>query len=308
LQFWADSELISEAARERVQALTQNPEKEAVRGWMAEYERGEYHDLVADYLAPDDIRMVVVEGGAFTRGDKKVTQEVTLDSFRIANIPVTFRQYGLYLYAAGEEKKRLADMKLSWGIQADHPVVKVNWYDAVEYCNWLSVAMGLAPVYEIDKTKKDPNNNNEDDKLKWLVTLNDTANGFRLPTEAEWEYAARGGRKSKGFEYAGSNDLEEAGWHINNSNRQTHAAAQKLPNELGLYDMSGNVWEWCWDWKDIYTSPLERNPRGPDSGYCRVLRGGSWYDYPRSCRAAYRNNDRPTIRYRYIGFRLARSF
>ena len=105
LQFWVDSDLLSEAARERVQQLAKAPERAAVRKWMKAYEGGKYQDLVADYLAPDDTRMVAVEGGTFTRSDGENSQDVTVDRFRIANIPVTFRQYGLYLYAAGEEER-----------------------------------------------------------------------------------------------------------------------------------------------------------------------------------------------------------
>jgi len=319
LQFWVDSDLLSEAAREQLQALAQAPEQVAIRSWMAEYDGGKYQDLVAGYLAPDDIRMVAVEGGTFTMGcaswerdgdcwvNEKPAHEVTLDSFRIANIPVTFRQYGLYLHAAGEEE-RLEEVKSNWGLRADHPVVNVNWVDAVAYCNWLSTVMGLAPVYDIDKTKKDPNNKSGDDGLKWLVTLNDSANGFRLPTEAEWEYAARGGRKSKGFKYAGSNDLDEVGWYREKSNGQTHAVHQKAANELGLYDMSGNVREWCWDWNGNYGASRERNPVGADSGSNRVHRGGSWVNLlPGICRAAHRGTWNPTNRNSNVGFRLARS-
>ncbi len=319
LQFWVDSDLLSEAARERVQQLAKAPERAAVRKWMKEYEGGKYQDLVADYLAPDDTRMVAVEGGSFTMGcasekrdgdchdDEKPAHEVTLDSFRMANIPVTFRQYGLYLYAAGKEEE-LEDRKPSWGIQADHPAVKVNWYDAVAYCNWLSAAMGLAPAYVIDKTVEDPNNQNERDNFKWRVKVKDTANGFRLPTEAEWEYAARGGRKSKGFKYAGSNDLEEVGWYDENSDNQTHSVAQKLPNELGLYDMSGNVREWCADhWHDNYNNAPNDGSAWLEGGSGRrVVRGGSWDFNTNVCRVAGRFGDFTDIRYLIVGFRLAR--
>ncbi|HKK78821.1 MAG TPA: formylglycine-generating enzyme family protein, partial [Phaeodactylibacter sp.] len=299
---------LSEAARERVQQLAEKPEKKALRAWMAEYDGGKYQDLVAAYLAPDDIRMVAVEGGIFTRSDGKNSQDVTLDSFRMANIPVTFRQYGLYLYAADQEE-RLEEMKPKWGIQADHPAVKVNWYDAVAYCNWLSAAMGLVQVYEIDKTTKDPSNISEDDDLKWLVSMNDSANGFRLPTEAEWEYAARGGRKSKGYEYAGSNDLDEVGWYTSNSDGQTHAVAQKLPNEeLGLYDMSGDVWEWCADhWHDNYNNAPNDGRAWLEGGSGRrVLRGGSWLDHAWYARVADRGRVITDSRGSNIGFRLAR--
>ncbi|CAM4453752.1 formylglycine-generating enzyme family protein [Paenibacillus tarimensis] len=165
------------------------------------------------------------------------------------------------------------------------PVEMVSWYDAVEYCNLRSIKEGLMPYYHIDKGKKDPNNRSEHDNLKWTVTIDPEADGYRLPTEAEWEYAASGGQQSKGYTYSGSSDADEAAWYwrnagdkylsgdwnwpiIENNRNRTKAVGLKKPNELGLYDMSGNVREWCWNW---YGDSLDSS-----SGSYRVVKGGGW--------------------------------
>ncbi|OWY18165.1 hypothetical protein C7N43_37875 [Sphingobacteriales bacterium UPWRP_1] len=148
-----------------------------------------------------------------------------------------------------------------------------------------------------------------DDIQEFLQKLNaQTGKNYRLPTEAEWEYAARGGNKTNGYKYAGSNDIDRVAWYEDNSSDRTHSVGQKSLNELGLYDMSGNVWEWCSDWydydKEYYTNSPDRNPKGPASGTYRVLRGGCWYINPRYCRTAYRSSNTPGYRHYYCGFRV----
>lgn len=149
------------------------------------------------------------------------------------------------------------------------------------------------------------------ERLSWeevqefIKNLNqETERTFRLPTEAEWEYAARGGKKSKGYKYSGSNSIDEVAWYDGNSSGKTHPVKEKKANELGLYDMSGNVWEWCNDCYGEYSSDVQTNPQGPDGGSLRMLRGGSWYSHAGDCRVSYRYYRKPSIQYNSVGFRL----
>jgi len=182
----------------------------------------------------------------------------------------------------------------------DRPVEYVSWYDAVKFCNALSLKEGLLPAYKIDGTK-----------VEW----DKTANGYRLPTEAEWEYAARGGTLGAITDsplskapYAGSdNSAASVGWYETNSSKTTKPVAQKAPNALGLYDMSGNVWEWCWDWYGAYPKDEVLNPDGAEnqSGQ-KVLRGGSWFTPEKLLRTTYRYWNVPTFKVNSVGFRIAR--
>ena len=141
----------------------------------------------------------------------------------------------------------------------------------------------------------------------FITKLNQlTGQTFRLPTEAEWEYAARGGNQSMGYTYAGSNTLDEVAWYwSSNSSSMTHDVATKSPNELGLYDMSGNVWEWCQDWYGSYSSSAQTNPTGPSTGSRRVNRGGGWTGNAGNCRVSTRSNYSPTYTGIILGLRLA---
>lgn len=150
------------------------------------------------------------------------------------------------------------------------------------------------------------------EKVSWndcqtfITKLNQlTGQQFRLPTEAEWEFAARGGNSSRGYKYSGSDDIDAVAWYRSNSSIKTHEVATKTPNELGIYDMSGNVWEWCQDWYGSYSSSAQTNPTGPATGSNRVYRGGCWGSNVGNCRVAYRINSPPTGTYYNLGLRLA---
>ena len=145
-----------------------------------------------------------------------------------------------------------------------------------------------------------------DDCQKFIAALNSlTGKTFRLPTEAEWEYAARGGSQSKGYKYSGSNTIDKVVWYSDNSAYQTHSVRTMAPNELGLYDMNGNVWEWCKDIFDNYSSSSQSNPTGPITGNYRVYRGGSWNSLANFCRVSHRSCHTPDRRLNILGFRLA---
>lgn len=145
-----------------------------------------------------------------------------------------------------------------------------------------------------------------DDCQEFIRKLNAlTGQNFRLPTEAEWEFACRGGNNSRGYKYSGSNNLGSVAWYDDNSGGKTHLVGTKAPNELGIYDMSGNVWEWCADWYGGYSSSAQTNPKGPYDGSDRVGRGGSWSNNVWNCRSSYGDDDYPTFRIYNLGLRLA---
>ena len=147
-----------------------------------------------------------------------------------------------------------------------------------------------------------------DDCQEFISQLNRiTGKTFRLPTEAEWEYAARGGKKSRGYQYSGSNDISDVAWYDGNSGNKTHAVGSKQANELGIYDMSGNVWEWCQDWHGSYSSSSQTNPTGVKSGSYRVIRGEGWFSGARICRSSYRDGRLPYASSRDQGLRLVLS-
>ena len=170
---------------------------------------------------------------------------------------------------------------------------------------WEAV-MGSNPSYFKGDNQCPVENVSWNDCQEFIEKLNRlTGKNFRLPTEAEWEYAARGGNKSKGYKYSGSNNPDIVAWYDDISRGKTHPVAQKQANELGLYDMSGNVWEWCKDWYDGYSSNSQNNPIGASTGSYRVLRGGSWVDYARYVRVSYRGSYTPDYRDNISGLRLA---
>ncbi|MEJ7587440.1 MAG: SUMF1/EgtB/PvdO family nonheme iron enzyme [Ferruginibacter sp.] len=223
-------------------------------------------------------KMVKIEGGTFMMGDDKGIGErderplhpVTLTNFSMAATEVTVLQWKNYCRLV----KQVMPDAPEWGWKDDHPVVNVTWEEAVAYCKWLSERTG----------KK-----------------------YRLPTEAEWEYAARGGKLSKGFTFSGGDNAGDVSWFAGNSNGSTHTVAQKRPNELGLYDMSGNAWEWCSDHLDEYKAEAVTNPTGSATSVFVIRRGGSWDDIVSRSRPTYRAGNSFRRSYHTLGFRVASS-
>jgi len=244
--------------------------------------------------------MIKVEGGIFAF-DGSDTAEVKVKSFEIAKTETTFWQYNIFAKATHNHIE-----PPSWQYAGDNPAVNVSWYDAVAYCNWVSLQRNKNEFYKIDSTHQDPNNINNHDKVKWIVNTNPKqTEGYRLPTEPEWEFAARGGDTTHNFEYSGGSVLDSVAWHSENSNSRTHTVATKNANELGLNDMSGNVWEWCFDWySDTLNISDEKTWKSPETFSTRSLRGGSWGDGADDYRVSNRINDYPDSRGNFYGFRV----
>ena len=217
-------------------------------------------------------KMIAVEGGTFTMGGTSEQGDDAYDWEKPTH-SVTLSSYRI-----GETEVTQALWQAVMGSNPSHfsgsqkPVEQVSWNDCQDFIRRLNALTG---------------------------------ENFRLPTEAEWEYAARGGKKSWGYKYSGSNTIGNVAWYDDNSGSQTHNVATKSPNELGLYDMSGNVWEWCQDWYDYYSSGSQTNPTGPSSASLRVFRGGCWSGYARNCRVSFRSGFTPDYRDILLGFRLA---
>ena len=226
--------------------------------------------------------MIKVEGGRFWMGDDegegyfispKPAHQVELDSFWMGQFLVTQK---IWQAIMGENPSHFKG--------ANRPVESISWEDAQKFIKKLNTELGL-----------------------------EGARAYRLPTEAEWEYAARGGEINNGFTYAGSEQMAQIGWYYGNSQSETRPVGILLPNELGLYDMSGNVWEWCVDWfdenyyKDCFQKGITKNPKGPESGRLRVLRGGSWGLVASYCRVADRFVGHPSDRLYGRGLRLSRT-
>jgi formylglycine-generating enzyme len=220
--------------------------------------------------SPDDLEpgMVYVEGGTFEMGSRynneKPVHEVTVKDFYISQYPITVAQYKHFCHET--RRRKMPEMsKDFWGWFDDHPMIHVSWEDAKEYCQW--------------------------------------KNG-RLPTEAEWEFAARGGNKSKNLEYSGSDKVDDI---ADLKNSQTYPVGKKAANELNLFDMSGNVWEWCMDWYANYHNKPQNNPQGPTEGKKRVQRGGSWRGPTENMlRITNRRGDNPKNQSNEVGFRLVK--
>lgn len=229
-----------------------------------------------------NMKMIWVEGGDFLMGctseqsdcdsDEQNVRRVTVDGFYIGMLEVTQAQWEKVVGTSIYQQKSKAGGSNTCGVGPDYPMYYVSWDEAMEFCRLLS---------------------------------NKTGRTYTLPTEAQWEYAARGGNKNEGAKYAGSNMIDAVAWYNDNSGSSTHIVGSKRANALGIYDMSGNVWEWCKDWyADSYVSYDTNNPVGPSSGSHRVIRGGFCGNNASTCRVANRSYYSPGNRINEVGFRV----
>ncbi len=288
------------------------------------YKDGSFNDYnISNY----GITMKAIERGEFDLyGDD--SKMVTVSDFYMGETEVTQGQWKAVM---GADWPGSSSPSSSYGEGDDYPAYYISWYDAIAFCNKLSIKEDLTPVYsvkvsgtEVDWANITGADTPDSTDTDWdAATANWEANGYRLPTEAEWEYAAGGGAENR-TKYAGTSvdgnedgvdDLGDYAWYSENNGESGTATygskevEKKKANSLGLYDMSGNVCEWCWDWyKSSYDTSVTENPTGLNSGTCRVNRGGSCYDYGSYCRvASRRGNDDAYDRYYSVGFRMARA-
>jgi len=255
---------------------------------------------------------VSVPGGTFTMGrttgsgdsNELPTHQVTLNSFSICKYEVTQSEWQAIM---GSNPAN------DYGVGDNYPVYSVSWYAVIKYSNLRSMNEGLTPVYSISGSTN-PDNWGAvptSDNTTWDAAIcNWSANGYRLPTEAEWEYAARSATNTPDYLYSGSDDINAVAWYdLNNSPNGAKPVGGKAANGLDTYDMTGNVWEWCWDWYDssYYSSSPANNPTGPGSGSFRLLRGGNWGSEAYRCRVSFRNYYNPYEPHINVGFRICRA-
>jgi len=266
----AEQERLAEQERQRQEALERQRQEEARRQREAEARRKATSNQIIR-VGDVEFEMVYVAGGMFMMG---ATSEQGSDAYGderpVHSVTLSSFHIGKYEVTQGLWREVMGSNPSLNKAGDDYPVEKVSWENCQEFVRKLNARTGL---------------------------------NFRLPTEAEWEYAARGGKKSRGYKYSGSNSLGNVAWYEANSGDDTHPVGRKSPNELGLYDMSGNVWEWCQDWYGSYGSSSQTNPTGPSSGTRRVLRGGC-YDNARHCRVSRRGRIDPGYRHNAYGLRL----
>ena len=218
-----------------------------------------------------NIEMVFVKGGTFTMGCTEEQIDCEGDESPAHKVTLSDYSIGKYEITQAQWRAVMGNNPSTFSGCDDCPVENISWQDASAFCKQLSRLTG----------KK-----------------------YSLPTEAQWEYAARGGSKGKRQMYAGSDKIAEVSWYSANADKRTHEVGTKKPNELGIYDLSGNVWEWCSDWYGGYTSAEQTNPQGASDRTTRVLRGGGWRDDAQNCRTAFRGNSAPTFNNSNIGFRV----
>ncbi len=264
--------------------------------------------------SPNVGTLLSIPAGTFTMGspgtesnryDDEMRHSVTLSAFYMGKYEVTQEQY---LAVMGNNPSDYDDNPATGEIQGKRPVEQVSWYDAIVFCNKLSMMEKLEPAYSISG-ETDPEAwgavPTSDDAAWDAVSCDWNADGYRLPTEAEWEYVCRAGTTTT--YNTGDTISDNTGWYKTNSNSRTHEVGKKSANAYGLYDMHGNVWEWCWDWYGrSHGSESQIDPKGASSGFSRVERGGSWGSDAERLRSADRSFYYPSGRSSNLGFRLLR--
>ena len=240
--------------------------------------------------------MVFVEGGTIAMGskdeypfDETPEHNISIDNYYICKYEITIENYSIFCNSVGKPVP---------AGKPNFPATNISWEETLMYSNWLSQVNGYEKCYEIKRTNND----------EFSVTLNSEADGYRLPTEAEWEYAARGGMKSRFYTYSGSNEAYEVAWYLQSGHR-LHEVGKKKPNELGIYDMSGNCLEWCWDFYDenYYKKKVIDNPLGAEIGTEHVARSGNYNGTGNTIKITTRFHYKPDYKDKTLGIRLVRS-
>lgn len=252
--------------------------------------------IADDGIIPENF--IFVEGGTFFNGYSNATvSSFYMDKYEItqAKVRAILTSYAVSGYGVGD----------------NYPAYYINWFNAINYCNRRSILEGYVPCYSYLNygTNPDdwPSGWNWNNSYLGRITCNWSATGYRLPTEMEWQWASRGGVLSQGYIYSGSDNVNSVAWHNGNAGGATHPVGQKAPNELGFYDMSGNVEEYCWDFYGAYPTVPLINYTGPTTGDSRVDRGGAWAFVPDMCRVNYPHHAHGgEWIYSYVGFRVCR--